>query len=193
MTQALHESRPNVKMLWPETDVGPLHTRQYLEAGALPELQIVAPHPYSLHRGNPYPEDQQFIREVPKIRQFLRDSDVSDQIWATEVGYTAYRVREGQKNPHTFYRPCTEHEQAVFLARMHILALGRGMHKVFWHTVHDPFTDPYHPEANFGLMRHVPIEPRPAAIAYANIVHWLERMASFDLCADQQTQCRIAP
>ncbi len=33
----------------------------------------------------------------------------------------------------------------------------------------------------------------PNATNDFDIVHWLERMASFDLCADQQTQCRIAP
>ncbi len=168
ITQALWRGDPGALVLWPEGDVFVL-TRQFVEAGARPELNAIAPHTYSLHQPS-YPEDQPFIRSISQIKPYLREAGLTNQIWSTEVGFPSYTAPEGHTG---FHRPLTERQQADVLARMMILHLAAGITKVFYYDFYEDGSDPTNAEHRFGIIRCGSMEPKPAVVAYANVIHWL--------------------
>jgi hypothetical protein len=146
-----------------------------LAAGGLPELQAIDPHIYS-RKSNRYPEDNNFVQTLPANLQWMRDHGLSDQLWVTETGYTSYKEKYWWA---TTYWGETEAGQAEKLTRMLILLLEEGATKVFAHDFVDVYPNPYHPEGRFGIMRvnsttdPAGFEPKPAVVAYANLIHWL--------------------
>jgi hypothetical protein len=155
-------------VLWPEGDVFVL-TKQFVEAGARPELDAIAPHTYSLHQPS-YPEDQPFLRSIAEVKDFLRQARLSDQIWSTEVGFPSFSAPPDHKG---FHRALTERQQADVLARMMILHLACGITKVFYYDFYEDGHDPTNAEHRFGIVRRGTMEPKPAVVAYANLIHWL--------------------
>lgn len=168
ITQALQRGDPDAMVLWPEGDVFVL-TPQFIAAGARPELNAIAPHTYSLHQPS-YPEDQPFLRSVAEVKAALRRAGLSHQIWATEVGFPSFTAPPDHRG---FHRPLTERQQADVLARMMILHLAYGITKVFYYDFYEDGPDPANAEHRFGIIRHGTLEPKPAVVAYANLIHWL--------------------
>ena len=166
--QALRRGDPDILVLWPEIDLF-CQTRLFVAAGALPELHVVAPHPYNMHKSNPLPEDQPFLRSLPEVFAFLKKHNIRQELWATEIGWATH----SGKKPTKFYKPQTETEQAEKLVRALILQLYGGFTKFFWYDFYCDRGDPDDPEANFGLVRNGSMSPKPALVAYANAIHWL--------------------
>lgn len=167
MTRAVHRAAPSVKVLWTELDIFKL-TPMFLKAGGLPELQHIEPHIYS-RRWRRYPEDDPFVQSMPEVRRYLRDHGMQDEIWVTETGYTTFKVKYYWG---TTYWPETESEQAEKLMRMIIMQLYGGAAKVFAHNFMNMYSNPYHPEGGFGLMR-ADQQPKPSVVAYSNLISWL--------------------
>lgn len=168
ITQAIQRGDPDAMVLWPEGDVFVL-TKQFVEAGARPELNAIAPHTYSLHQPS-YPEDQPFLRSIAEVRAFLREAGLSNQIWSTEVGFPSFTAPPDHKG---FHRPLSERQQADVLARMMILHLAHGITKVFYYDFYEDGPDSTNAEHRFGIIRHRTMEPKPAVVAYANLIHRL--------------------
>ena len=191
-TRALHRGDPGMKMIWPEIDVF-LHTKLFADAGAKPYIQAIAPHTYSIH--SEYPEHQAFVTSMPEIMTYLREHEMPIDIWATEVGWASFSDNIARPDGYVGYRPQTETRQAEKLARLMILHRVRGIARTFWYDFYEDGDNPSNAEERFGIVRYNPVypanpgqkvpdqlaishdtlEPKPAAVAYANIIHWLEQ------------------
>ena len=196
-TRALHRGDPNIKMLWQEGDIF-LWAKLFAQEGATPDImQILAPHPYNIH--DEYPENQPYVTGMPATLQYLKDNRMTRRIWVTEVGWSTFQPPAPQPEQGVFYRAQTEQQQAQKLARVMILHRATGIAKTFWYDLYDDGFPPENPEYHFGIIRVNPLfpasasvalpnpdsafdrirhrcfQPKPAAVAYANVIHWLER------------------
>lgn len=171
VTQAIKAADPGAKVLWEDIDVF-IWWRQFYELGAADTIDIIAPHPYNLHRSNPYPEDQPMLKQLPIFRRFVQEHNLPWRVWSDEVGFSSFRLAE--TTPQALYTPCTELQQAGLLVRMMVLQLANGVDKVFWYDFRNDGTNPTHPEHNFGLIRF-DNSPKPALVAYANLVDQLRQ------------------
>lgn len=195
-TKALHRGDPCMKMVWQDGDIF-LFSKLYAQAGATPDLlQVIAPHPYNIH--DEYPENQPYITSMSETLNYLRGHGMTDQIWATELGWSTFTPASPLPDNYVGYWPQTEQRQAEKLARVMILHRAAGIAKTFWYDFYEDGFNKNDPENNFGLVRanplypanenvripnaqtnyavihHTSFEPKPALIAYANIIHWLE-------------------
>ncbi len=172
MTQALKQGNPGATILWPDIDVM-MWYRQFFDLGAADTIEIVAPHPYNLHRLNPYPEDQPMINQsLPDFYRLVRKHELNWRVWDDEVGFSSFRLAE--TTPGNLYSPCTELQQAQLLVRLIVLQLVNGVEKIFWYDFRNDGTDPTAPEHNFGLIRY-DYTPKPSLVAYANLIDQLRQ------------------
>ncbi len=135
-------------------------------------IDLIGPHPYNMHRSNPYPEDHPMVRQLPEFHRFVRDRGLPWKVWADEVGFSSFRL--AATTPQAIYTPCSELEQAQLLVRMMVTQLANGVDKLFWYDFRNDGTDPTWPEHNFGLIRY-DNTPKPALVAYANLIHHLRQ------------------
>ena len=191
-THALHRGDSEMKMLWQDGDIF-MHTKLYARAGAMPDvLQVIAPHPYNIH--DEYPEHQPYATGMPETLAYLKAHGMTDQVWATEVGWSTFEASTPLPANYIGYWPQTEQQQAEKLARVMILHRTAGIAKTFWYDFYEDGFDKSNAEYNFGLVRanplypasenvrpgnaqdgdavirHTTFEPKPALIAYANII-----------------------
>lgn len=168
VTQALKQGDPGCTVLWEDIDQL-LWYKRFQQLGAGGVIDAISPHTYNLHRSAPLPEDQPVLRQYGEFRDFTRRQQLTWPVWIGEVGFSSYEMGTP---PPPFYSPCTEAEQAQFLVRMMVLQLSSGVRRIFWYDLRNDGWDRHNPEHNFGLIRHDNL-PKPAVVAYANLIHRL--------------------
>ena len=169
VTQAIHLADPGSAVLWEDVDQL-LWYKQFFDLGAADIIDSISPHPYNLHRANPYPEDHPIVSQLPEFHRFTREHSLPWEVISGEVGFSSYAMDE--KAPPTFYSPNTELGQAQMLVRMMVTQLARGVKRIFWYDFMNDGWDANNPEHNFGLVRN-DLSPKPAVVAYANLIHRL--------------------
>jgi len=171
MKRALNEVDPPAKLLWPDLNA-PDHIQKFAEKwGAAEFIDGEAPHPYNMHYK--YPEEQEYQSRYPAYLAMLEKNKLPRNIWVTEVGYSSYLNPGFALGRGGMFPPVTETEQAAFLVRTHVLNLSWGIAKTFWYDLYEDGADAGNLEYHFGLLRDGTATPKPAAIAYANLVHQL--------------------
>ena len=168
---AIRKVDSDAEIMWEDIDIGHLWAKQMAENGITTEADIIAAHPYNLHRENPLPENQGFDKDNDELRKLMAEKGLKWRLMDGEVGYSSYEVNESNKDHH--YTPCSPLLQASWLARMYITHLSNGVERVFWYDLKCDGADPHEPEHNFGLIRHDGT-PKPAICAYANLINILE-------------------
>ncbi|MEK6796398.1 MAG: LamG domain-containing protein [Spirochaetota bacterium] len=170
MTTTLRDVDPSAKMIWPELDVPDWTGKFASNWGAAPFIDIVAPHPYSLHGGTP--EEQGLVKVYPDFLAMLDSHSIPREIWITELGYASYTSRKPFIDGVTIGdAPKTEKAQAEDLVRAFLVHRSFGVKKFFWYDLYCDGFDTNEVQHNFGLLRYGTMAPKPAAVAYANLVH----------------------
>lgn len=170
VTNAIKAGDPKAKVLWEDIDQL-LWYRQFLALGAADVIDAISPHPYSLHRSIPLPEQQMTLNQIAEFREFTQLHGLSWPLWAGEVGFSSFKLTE--RTPTPFYSPNTEIQQAQMLTRMMVMFLSQGCDKIFWYDFMNDGQDADNPEHNFGLVHH-DYTPKPAVVAYANLIYRLK-------------------
>ncbi|MHB1455862.1 MAG: hypothetical protein ACYC0V_02995 [Armatimonadota bacterium] len=169
VTNAIKTGDPGAKVLWEDIDQL-LWYRHFLALGAADVIDVISPHPYSLHRSIPLPEQQMTLNQIADFREFIQLHGLSWSLWAGEVGFSSFKLTE--RTPTPFYTPNTDLQQAQMLTRIMVMFLSHGCDKVFWYDFMNDGQDADNPEHNFGLVRH-DHSPKPAVVAYANLINRL--------------------
>jgi hypothetical protein len=168
MKQTLSAVDPQAKLLWPDLD-SPAWINAFVSKwGAAPFIDGVAPHPYSLH--GQLPEGQEYVRGAKGYLAMLDAHHIPRNIWITELGFTTYQNPAYRKGA-VAYQPLTEAQQAAWLVRAYLSHLGWGVSRIFWYDLMEDGNDEKECEHRFGLLRHGSLAPKPAAVAYANLIH----------------------
>lgn len=116
------------------------------------------------------PETQEYVRGAKDYLALLDSHHIPRNVWITELGYTTYRNPAYRKGA-VAYQPLTEPQQAAWLVRAYLSHLGWGVSRVFWYDLMEDGNDERECEHRFGLLRHGSLSPKPAAVAYANLIH----------------------
>ncbi len=168
MKQTLDNVDPQAKLLWPDLD-SPAWVQSFASKwDAAPFIDGVAPHPYSLH--GQLPEEQEYVRGAKDYLAMLDSHHIPRNIWITELGYTSYKNPEYKKGM-VAYHPLTERQQAAWLVRAYLSHLGWGASRIFWYDLMEDGNNDKDSEHRFGLLRHGSLTPKPAAVAYANLIN----------------------
>lgn len=169
VTSALKAEDPTATVLWEDTDILTWYKELYA-CGTAPSIDVISPHPYSLHRENPWPETQGMMMELPNFKRFVATRHLPWRIWSGEVGFSSYQL-DPQHAP-MFYSPNSELQQAQLLVRMMVGQLANGVERIFWYDMLNDGWGANNPEHNFGLIRN-DLSPKPGLVAYANLIHQL--------------------
>jgi len=166
ITKAIKAGDPGAIVLWEDIDQLIWYRQFYALGAAAGIIDGISPHPYHLHRDNPFPENHPMIRQMPKFQQFVHEKKLPWTVWSGEVGFSSFQG----PNPRLGQAPHTELEQAQKLVRMMVGQLANGVEKVFWYDMRNDGWQKSNPEHNFGLMQNNN-QPKPALVAYANLIH----------------------
>jgi len=170
MKRALNEVDPPAKLLWPDLNA-PDHIQKFAEKwGAAEFIDGEAPHPYNMHYK--YPEEQEYHRGI----QPTCDAG-KEQATAQYLGHRGRlfqlpepRVRVGPRRD----VPPRHRNRAGGVSGADPCAEPLlGIAKTFWYDLYEDGADAGNLEYHFGLLRDGTATPKPAAIAYANLVHQL--------------------
>ncbi len=176
--QAVHAVDPEAQvalggLFWPDllmNTPGP----EFLDAVLLAEpdlveaLDAVAFHPYRYPFTAPELADEHqdsLVQQTCALRELLSDHRASAlQPWITELGW--------HTAPDALYEGVSEQDQAAYLVRSALLALGQGVPMNLWYTFRDGGDSDSDQEQRFGLYGYDadPLEdpqarPKPAATA----------------------------
>jgi hypothetical protein len=167
MKQTLDAVDPRAKLLWPDLDSPAWINAFASKWGAAPFIDGAAPHPYSLH--GQLPETQEYIHDAKDYLAMLDSHHIPRNVWITELGYTTYQNPAYRKGM-VAYQPLTESQQAAWLVRAYLSHLAWGASHIFWYDLMEDGNDEKECEHRFGLLRHGSLTPKPAAVAYANLI-----------------------
>ena len=165
VAEAIRRHDPDAILMLEEPGTLPLY-RQYYEHGVRDQIDVMSPHPYNLHRSNPYPETYPMAKQIPAFRRFVREHNLPWRIWSGEVGFASFTLTD-KSPPH--HVPYDEHGQARMLVRMMVFQLFHGVDKIFWYDFMNDGWDEWEVEHNMGLIRTDHL-PKPAVVAYANLI-----------------------
>ena len=128
-------------------------------------FDIAAIHPYT---ESDYPEKNNTLeRKInDAVERMNKNGGSGKKIFITEIGWSTY-----EENKNSFL---SLKNQANFLVRGYVIALSNAaVDKVFLHCFKNQGSDPEAFEQNFGIINN-DFTPRPAAIAYANMIDRIE-------------------
>lgn len=170
MTSAIHKSDPGSAVLWEDVDQL-LYYTQLFDLKAKDTIDVISPHPYNMHRSNPYPEDHPIIKQLSEFHNLSKEHKLRWKVISGEVGFSSFTMPD--TNQPQYYADCTELQQAQLLVRMMVGQFARGVERIFWYDFMNDGNDSYNPEHNFGLI-HNDMTPKPALVAYANLISHLK-------------------
>lgn len=173
----------------------------YLDAlgklGAWQNFDVLAIHPYrpDTPEGAPWRRDHSatFPEEMRRLDELMLTYGAKP-VWLTEVGWTTSRSWPG----------VSEDDQALFLARLYIMALAQpNIEKIFWYDFREdsspaaPYDQPtyndYEAEFHYGLLRRTfPLDlsnpglRKPAFLAYRALTSQLAGLVLLQVMADGQ-------
>lgn len=128
-------------------------------SSGLEKMDAVSVHPYNFP-ATPEAGAGRFDSLDRLVRQ--HNGGQPKPIWYSELGWPTHDAPNGT----------SEYNQAAYLVRSHVLALGKGVEKFFWHDFMNGGVNPTVVGANYGLVRNMddPLgrwAPKPAYVSYA--------------------------
>ena len=175
----------DAKTVWEDAGMFP-QTRQAILDNVDPDtIDAISPHPYSLDRNCPYPEDMFILEDYSLIREFCRNHNFKQlPVIVGEIGFSSFNKDKYNEPGLYLYTAMDEYEQARLLVRALVLHYAMGAEKIFYYQVGDG-PDKAYCEHNFGILADVP-QPKPSAVSYANLIHrvrgceWMGRYYKLD-------------
>jgi hypothetical protein len=163
--------------------------------GAWQNFDVLAVHPYrpDSPEGAPWRRDHSatFPEEMRRLDDLMANYGAKP-VWLTEVGWTTSGSWPG----------VSEDAQALFLARLYIMALAQpNIEKVFWYDFREdsmpaaaydqPAYDDHNSEFHYGLLRRVfPLDPnnptmrKPAFLSYRTLTSELAGLSLQEVISD---------
>lgn len=182
------EFNPDMRFLFQiaETRVG--DAEKFFESEAAAEFDILALHPYAWPD---FPTPERWLDTyIDEIRSAMRKHGVDFPIWITEIGAPQNDARVSMmssgNNP---VRGQSRAENSAYLVKTHVLALARGIEKIFWYNYRDRDASTKDVEDHFGLVDFHGF-PKPSYAAYATMVRCLKN-TRFERRRDLSTGVRI--
>ena len=175
--KAADETNPEVRLIYQIEGFDYNYFRKFFDGPAATRVDILALHPYRWRGDFPSPETW-LADYLDTVRGMMRTRDVIRRIWFTEVGAPV----RGNPDPKGFFgypksgvavKGQTRDGNADYMIKMHVLALGAGVEKVFWYNYRDRGGDVAYVEDHFGLVDYWGY-PKPAYAAYAQLIRLLE-------------------
>lgn len=144
----------------------------FLSSDAASQFDILAPHPYAWPH---FPTPEKWLAEyIDDIHGAMRRRSLEFPLWFTEFGAPSNDA--GVMLMYSGFKPVRalqRADHAAFLVKSHVIALERGVGKIFWYNYRDRDTDVRDPEDHFGLVDHWGF-PKPAYASYATMVDCIE-------------------
>ena len=110
-----------------------------------------------------YSEPEKLINGIAHMKKKMDNSNCYPEVWLTECGMS---TNIDQTNSIT--KEELEIEQALRVARIHLLSFAYGVEKVFWYNLRSLENDPYNKESHFGLL-HSDLSAKPSYYAYKTL------------------------
>ena len=169
VSDLIRKKDPGCKIVW--EDMHMLCYDDMLDMGIRNDFDYISPHPYSFHRVNPLPENQGYHEKYAKLKEDKEKYGLDWKVIEGEVGVSDFILNE---KSNVVYTPTPIDLGAAILVRIFVMHLSEDVEKVFWFKFEDTFGDaPNDAEAHFGIV-YIDGTPKPAACAYANMLHILE-------------------
>ncbi len=146
----------------------PIHA--FAQSAAAKHFDILSLHPYAWQD---FPDPAHWLpKYLQDVKDSLKENGLNMPIWFTEVG-----VPQRTLDPTAFFGyPAKGREVAgrtrtsavSYMARLHIVALSRGVERIFWYNYQDRSPSKIHAEAHFGI-RDFWGFPLPVYATYYNL------------------------
>lgn len=136
------------------------YIEQIYEYGGKKYFDIMGIHPY-YHPLSP--EEGGLEKDLKALKDLMKKyGDENKEIWSTEIGYHTYtQVLDG----------VNEKTQADYHVRNYIISIANGIKKIFLYNFYASGNDS---EGSFGIVHWPEKTPKPAYIAYNNLICQLE-------------------
>lgn len=167
-----NDINPNARLLFQIAGRKANDARDFLASNAAAEFDILAPHPYAWPF---FPTPEKWLAGfIDDLRSVMRRYGDDYPLWMTEFGAPQNDARvammfSGAKP----VRGLRRSDHAAYLVKSHVIALERGVEKIFWYNYRDRGTGRHDPEDHFGLVDYWGF-PKPSYAAYATMVDCLE-------------------
>jgi hypothetical protein len=136
---------------------------RYLAAGGKQYLDVLSYHFYVAERA-----PEAMLPLVNKVREIARRHGLADKpLWNTEAGWWIEN-RAGMKNKDGLvsgWKQLGAEEGAAYVARALILGWAAGLERYYWYSWD---------HGNMGLIEPSDKTLKPAGVAYATVLRWLE-------------------
>lgn len=174
--QAANETNPRIKLIYQVAGLDIDSVDRFLSSKAARVYDIVSLHPYAWPD---FPTPETWLNEyVNTVRQHMTTNGIEDMpIWFTEIG----APHQGNYPGGFFGYPGDGHQvrglsrlgDAVYMIKVHVLALQAGIEKIFWYNYRDNGNRREYAEDHFGLRDYQGF-PKPVYAAYYNLRTRLE-------------------
>lgn len=161
---------PNIKLIYQIAGLKQKAVINFANSRASKLIDILSIHPYAWPNF-PSPENWH-DNYVTEARQNLNTHGLNIPIWYTEVGATHHGNAPGlffgypKKNKQV--SGLSPYQAAIYLIKLHVMALHSGIKKVFWYNYKDRKPEREYAENHFGL-RDFWGYPKPAYAAYVHL------------------------
>lgn len=168
----MQDINPRARLLYQVAGRNPQDIAEFLASDAASSFDILALHPYAWPH---FPTPEKWLAAfIDDAQREMSRQGIRQPIWMTEFGAPANDP--GVMFMYSGYKPVRalqRADQAAYLVKAHVIALERGVEKIFWYNYRDRGGDVLDPEDHFGLVDHWGF-PKPAYAAYATMIDCLE-------------------
>jgi len=172
--EAADAINPDIKLIYQIAGLKQTAVENFAKSRASRWIDILSIHPYAWP-DFPSPETwhDQYLRQA---RQQLKTHGLTTPVWYTEVGVT----HQGNVTGGFFGYPkknktvtgLTHYQAAIYLIKLHVMALYAGIEKIFWYNYRDRKPERDYAENHFGL-RDYSGYPKPVYVAYRHLYQLL--------------------
>lgn len=163
---------PQMRFLYQIAETRVSDAEKFFASEAAAAFDILALHPYAWP-DFPTPE-RWFDTYMDDLDHAMRKHSVKFPIWFTEIGAPQNDARVAQmysgRNP---VRGQSRAENSAYLVKAHVLALARGIERIFWYNYRDRDAKTRDVEAHFGLIDYWGF-PKPSYAAYTTMTSCLQ-------------------
>jgi hypothetical protein len=168
--QAVDAINPNIKLIYQVAERDLSAIQVFLQSDAAKVFDILSLHPYAWP-DFPTPEEwlEEFLRATQRM---MLANGFAMPIWFTEVGAPHHGTYPGglfgYPDRRTKVTGQTRYGAAIYMIKLHVMALHQGVQKIFWYNYIDRRPEREYAENHFG-MRDYWDYPKPVYPAYFNL------------------------
>jgi hypothetical protein len=168
--KAANEVNPDIRLIYQVAELKPSHVEAFLKSAAARHFDILSLHPYAWPD---FPDPEQWLDNyLGQVVEIMNRQGLDMPIWFTEAGVP----HQGNDPPGFFGYPQkgaevtgkSLYEAVGYLIKLHVMAFGHGVEKVFWYNYRDREPEREYAENHFGLYDYWGY-PKPVYPAYRNL------------------------